>query len=181
MAISSFGAVLQGFGTEQIDRLVTLGSPHQAPPKVRCACFRHHVLPQLGQGIRLWLPSTSVSHLQKVSYSQEDALSPMFPQSGYLVQDLKLVDQTRGILTWVTDNVPGNFHQEVGYATVSTWQMRCAEADALQDLSSMTGPASFSYEPLAHVTVTHTRDIVCCSHLSTTSDALQAYGDPWTE
>ena len=34
------------------------------------------------------------------------------------VQDLNLVDQTRGILTWVTDNVPGNFHEEVGYATV---------------------------------------------------------------
>jgi hypothetical protein len=25
---------LQGYGTEGIDRLVTLGSPHQAPPKV---------------------------------------------------------------------------------------------------------------------------------------------------
>ena len=59
--------------------------------------------------------------------------------------------------------------------------MRCAEADALQDLSSMTGPASFSYEPLAHVTVTHTRDIMCYSHLNTTSEAPQAYGDPWTE
>ena len=31
------------------------------------------------------------------------------------------MDQTRGILTWVTDNVPGNFHQEVGYATVRLW------------------------------------------------------------
>ena len=50
------------------------------------------------------------------------------------MQDLKLVDQTRGILTWVTDNVPGNFHQEVGYATVSTRQMPCAKADALQGL-----------------------------------------------
>lgn len=37
---------------------------------------------------------------------------------GRHTQDLKLVDQTRGILTWVTDNVPGNFHKEVGYATV---------------------------------------------------------------
>ncbi|CAK0738527.1 hypothetical protein CVIRNUC_001055 [Coccomyxa viridis] len=64
---------LLGFGTEQIDRLVTLGSPHQAPPK-----------------------------------------------------DLKLVDQTRGILTWVTDNVPGNFHQEVGYATVAGKWMKGA-------------------------------------------------------
>ena len=26
-------SVAQGFGTDQIDRLVTLGSPHQAPPK----------------------------------------------------------------------------------------------------------------------------------------------------
>lgn len=32
----------QGFGVEQIDRLVTLGSPHQAPPKVSClATFLH--------------------------------------------------------------------------------------------------------------------------------------------
>ena len=61
------------------------------------------------------------------------------------------MDQTRGILTWVTDNVPGNFHQEVGYATVSTWQMRCAETDALQDLSSMNGPASFSYDASARL------------------------------
>ena len=44
----------------------------------------------------------------------------MFPQPEHLAQDLKLVDQTRGILTWVTDNVPGNFHQEVGYVTVGT-------------------------------------------------------------
>jgi hypothetical protein len=28
------------------------------------------------------------------------------------------VDQTRGILTWVTNNCPGNFHEEIGYATV---------------------------------------------------------------
>lgn len=27
------GSGVQGYGTEQIDRLVTLGSPHQAPPK----------------------------------------------------------------------------------------------------------------------------------------------------
>ena len=25
----------QGYGTDGIDRMVTLGSPHQAPPKVR--------------------------------------------------------------------------------------------------------------------------------------------------
>ena len=92
------------------------------------------------------------------------------------MQDLKLVDQTRGILTWVTDNVPGNFHQEVGYATVSTWQMLCAEADALQDLSIMNCLASFSYEALA--TATHTRDMICCSHLSTTTDVLEGYGNP---
>ena len=37
-----------------------------------------------------------------------------------VVQDKGLVDQTRGILTWVTENCPDNFHQEVGYATVSS-------------------------------------------------------------
>ena len=41
------------------------------------------------------------------------------------MQDLKLVDQTRGILTWVTDNVPGNFHKEVGYATVNSCMQDC--------------------------------------------------------
>ena len=48
------------------------------------------------------------------------------------MQDLKLVDQTRGILTWVTDNVPGNFHKEVGYATVRRPMLpgHCASASA---------------------------------------------------
>ena len=44
------------------------------------------------------------------------------------MQDLNLVDQTRGILTWVTDNVPGNFHQEIGYATVRPGITACIKA-----------------------------------------------------
>ena len=39
-----------------------------------------------------------------------------------------MVDQTRGILTWVTDNVPGNFHQEVGYATVRPGITACIKS-----------------------------------------------------
>ncbi|EIE27676.1 alpha/beta-hydrolase [Coccomyxa subellipsoidea C-169] len=57
---------LLGYGTDGIDRLVTLGSPHLAPPK-----------------------------------------------------DKGLVDQTRGILNWVTDNCPDNFHQHIQYVTVA--------------------------------------------------------------
>ncbi|CAL8463623.1 g3157 [Coccomyxa elongata] len=57
---------LLGYGTRGIDRLVTLGSPHQAPPK-----------------------------------------------------DKGLVDQTRGILTWVSENCPDNFHQHLAYVTVA--------------------------------------------------------------
>ena len=42
------------------------------------------------------------------------------------VQDKGLVDQTRGILNWVTENCPDNFHQEVGYATVSPHLHPCS-------------------------------------------------------
>ena len=49
--ISASGAMLQGFGTEQVDRLVTLGSPHQAPPKVCGAYCRHHILQYFGHAI----------------------------------------------------------------------------------------------------------------------------------
>ena len=33
-------------------------------------------------------------------------------------QDKGLVDQTRGILTWVTQNCSDNYHANIGYATV---------------------------------------------------------------
>lgn len=34
------------------------------------------------------------------------------------LQDKGLVDQTRGILTWVSENCPDNFHQHLAYVTV---------------------------------------------------------------
>eukprot|EP00891_Asterochloris_glomerata_P003702 jgi/Astpho2/3702/fgenesh1_pm.00060_%23_5_t len=57
---------LLGFGTSGIDRLVSIGSPHQPPP-----------------------------------------------------QDAKVMDQTRGILTHVTQACPGRHHAEVEYVTVA--------------------------------------------------------------
>ena len=35
------------------------------------------------------------------------------------VQDAKVVDQTRGILTWVEQTCPGNFHSSIEYVTVA--------------------------------------------------------------
>eukprot|EP00884_Botryococcus_braunii_P005659 jgi/Botrbrau1/15094/Bobra.0255s0007.1 len=57
---------LLNFGTAGIDRLVTLGTPHQPPP----------------------------------------------PES-------PMPDQTRGILTYVRDSCPGNYHPEINYVTVA--------------------------------------------------------------
>ena len=35
------------------------------------------------------------------------------------MQDAKVVDQTRGILTWVEQTCPGNFHSSIEYVTVA--------------------------------------------------------------
>ena len=35
------------------------------------------------------------------------------------MQDSKVVDQTRGILTYVEENCPGRFHEEIQYISVS--------------------------------------------------------------
>ena len=44
----------------------------------------------------------------------------------FVMQDKGLVDQTRGILNWVTENCPDNFHQEIGYATVIPTELDAA-------------------------------------------------------
>ena len=86
------------------------------------------------------------------------------------MQDLKLVDQTRGILTWVTDNVPGNFHQEVGYATVRATRTACADADTLKELPDDLPRARY-YEGLARPCITpETRFI---APYCTSTDILQ--------
>eukprot|EP00192_Tetraselmis_astigmatica_P014330 CAMPEP_0117669928 /NCGR_PEP_ID=MMETSP0804-20121206/12428_1 /TAXON_ID=1074897 /ORGANISM="Tetraselmis astigmatica, Strain CCMP880" /LENGTH=311 /DNA_ID=CAMNT_0005478087 /DNA_START=202 /DNA_END=1137 /DNA_ORIENTATION=- len=58
---------MRDFGTTGLDRFVTLGSPHNPPPK--------------------------------------DAPG--------------VIDQTRGILTWMQDNCPGAFHSDVSYTTIA--------------------------------------------------------------
>ena len=127
--ISACGDTMQGYGTEQIDRLVTLGSPHQAPPKASFATTATISLyaPVDCKG-RPYIPVMLFRQGLEASFSgpftgrtdEGDSSQPC------VVQDLKLVDQTRGILTWVTDNVPGNFHKEVGYATVCSCVRNCS-------------------------------------------------------
>lgn len=101
----------QGYGTGQIDRLVTLGSPHKAPPKVdflnNREAFTCTVLPG-----RVLPFSCLVARLGQ-------HLGGQYFKDLVGLQDKGLVDQTRGILTWVTNNCPDNYHKEIGYATVS--------------------------------------------------------------
>ena len=54
-------------------------------------------------------------------------------------QDKGLVDQTRGILTWVTQNCPDNYHANIGYATVRG--PPCFIRPSLCGASSMCHPA----------------------------------------
>ena len=104
----------QGYGTDGIDRMVTLGSPHKAPPKASIPA----------------LPCLLLAACLSVT-----TCPSMYLLAPFLAQDKGLVDQTRGILTWVTENCPDNFHQEVGYATVSAHFLR-----AFQLLCTVVAP-----------------------------------------
>ncbi len=57
-------------------------------------------------------------------------------------QDKGLVDQTRGILTWVTENCPDNFHANIGYATVRPPWPLCLLLPAWKDALSTIEPFS---------------------------------------
>ena len=134
---------LLGFGTAGIDRLVTLGSPHQPPPKAGLTAPDHApthtalVQPACRSGLVAFVcsssPAASTSPPKSISthaFAQAQVRAPTAvrvhaletPLTGLLRAQEGVaftVDQTRGILTHVTETCPGRFHNELEYITVA--------------------------------------------------------------
>ena len=139
---------LLGFGTAGIDRLVTLGSPHQPPPKAgitpsnpapsstalvqlttRSAGNPRQLEPSLSKPPAALKGCLSVRSSSRRAPTQAYVESPLLEFDSLSVALTGVlraqegvaftVDQTRGILTHVTQTCPGRFHDEIEYITVA--------------------------------------------------------------
>ena len=62
------------------------------------------------------------------------SFSPSSPAPSFLLQDAKVMDQTRGILTHITQTCPGRHHAEVEYVTGKLPVSMAQASDTLKNL-----------------------------------------------
>ena len=80
------------------------------------------------------------------------------------MQEAKVMDQTRGILTYVEQNCPGRFHSNIEYVTVAGKYIQGA---GLRD-TGVSIPQKIVGAGYQQVSRSH-RGIICCSSVSALS------------